>query len=104
MPLKHYPAIIVRNKGAPANVAFGVVFPDLSGCTSMGDTVQDAVANAAEALALHIEGMIEDGEKVPEPSVPGVVPDWLAELEGNEVVARVPVPVEIPAPARPAGG
>jgi len=104
MPLNHYPAIIVRDRGAPANVAFGVVFPDLSGCTSMGDTAQEAAANAAEALALHIEGMIEEGETIPVPSALGVVPDWLAELEGNEVVAHVLVPVEIPVPARPADG
>lgn len=104
MPLKHYPAIIVHHKGASQNAAFGVLFPDLPGCTSMGDTVQEATRNAAEALALRVEGMTEDGEPIPEPSAAGIVPEWLAELEGNEIVAHVMVPTEIPVHARPVIG
>jgi len=39
----------------------GVVFPDLDGCVSAGDTADEAVANAHEALSLHLEGMAEEG-------------------------------------------
>jgi len=45
-----------------------VFFPDLDGCTSGGDTLQEAARNAAEALALHLEGMAEEGYPIPEPS------------------------------------
>jgi predicted RNase H-like HicB family nuclease len=51
-----------------ADSEFGVSFPDLPGCVSVGATMQEARANAEEALALHVEGMIEDGEPVPPPS------------------------------------
>lgn len=51
-----------------ADSEFGVSFPDLPGCISVGATMQEARANAEEALALHVEGMIEDGEPVPAPS------------------------------------
>jgi len=51
-----------------ADSEFGVSFPDLPGCVSVGATMQEARANAEEALALHVEGMIEDGEPVPAPS------------------------------------
>jgi predicted RNase H-like HicB family nuclease len=47
---------------------FGVSFPDFPGCITAGRTLEEARRMAAEALALHIEGMIEDGELVPEPS------------------------------------
>ncbi|ATC33070.1 type II toxin-antitoxin system HicB family antitoxin [Caulobacter vibrioides] len=51
-----------------AESAFGVSFPDLPGCISVGETLEEARANAEEALALHVEGMIEDGEALPAPS------------------------------------
>lgn len=51
-----------------ADSEFGVSFPDLPGCVSVGATMHEARANAEEALALHVEGMIEDGEPVPPPS------------------------------------
>ena len=47
---------------------FGVSFPDFPGCVTAGKTLEEAHRLAAEALALHIRGMVEDGEAVPEPS------------------------------------
>jgi predicted RNase H-like HicB family nuclease len=47
---------------------FGVSFPDFPGCITAGRTLDEARRMAAEALALHITGMLEDGEKVPAPS------------------------------------
>ncbi len=47
---------------------FGVSFPDFPGCVTAGKTLEEARHNAVEALTLHIEGMIEDGEQVPEPA------------------------------------
>lgn len=46
---------------------YGVSFPDLPGCVSAGETVEEALGEARVALALHIEGMEEDGEEVPAP-------------------------------------
>jgi predicted RNase H-like HicB family nuclease len=47
---------------------FGVSFPDFPGCVTAARTLDEAQRMAAEALALHIAGMVEDGEAVPEPS------------------------------------
>lgn len=47
---------------------FGVSFPDFPGCITAGRTLEEARRMAVEALALHIQGMIEDGTAVPEPS------------------------------------
>jgi predicted RNase H-like HicB family nuclease len=52
-----------------ADSDFGVSFPDFPGVVTAGTTLDDARAMAEEALALHIEGLVEDGEAIPEPSV-----------------------------------
>ena len=46
---------------------YGVSFPDFPGCVSAGDTVDDAVRHGSEALAFHVEGLVDDGEAVPAP-------------------------------------
>ena len=47
---------------------FGVSFPDFPGCITAGKTLEEAHRVAAEALALHIAGMVEDGDAIPDPS------------------------------------
>jgi predicted RNase H-like HicB family nuclease len=47
---------------------FGVSFPDFPGCITAGKTLDEAARLAPEALELHIQSMIEDGDAVPEPS------------------------------------
>jgi predicted RNase H-like HicB family nuclease len=47
---------------------FGVSFLDFPGCITAGRTLEEARRMAAEALALHIKGMVEDGQEIPEPS------------------------------------
>jgi predicted RNase H-like HicB family nuclease len=47
---------------------YGVSFPDFPGCITAGKTLDEASRLAPEALALHVRGMIEDGDTVPEPS------------------------------------
>jgi predicted RNase H-like HicB family nuclease/uncharacterized protein (DUF1778 family) len=47
---------------------FGVSFPDFPGCVTAGRTLEEARRMAAEALTLHIQGMHEDGDAMPDPS------------------------------------
>ena len=47
---------------------YSAYVPDLPGCVSTGDTREDCLRNIREAIALHIEGMREDGQPIPEPS------------------------------------
>jgi predicted RNase H-like HicB family nuclease len=90
-----YPALLVKDAAADGSPAIGVVFPDLPGCVSQGDTPQQAAEMALEALALHIESMVQDGETLPPPSAPGTVPDWLDPTE-TTVLTHLLVPVEMP--------
>lgn len=59
-----YIAYLHKDRGSD----YGVSFPDFPGCITAGRTLEEASRMAAEALALHIHGMIEDGDAVPEPS------------------------------------
>ncbi|HWR31842.1 MAG TPA: type II toxin-antitoxin system HicB family antitoxin [Negativicutes bacterium] len=49
---------------------FGVYFPDLPGCTSMGDDFEEATRMAEEALGLHLWGMEKDNEEIFSPTQP----------------------------------
>ena len=59
-----YIAYLHKDKGSD----FGVSFPDFPGCITVGKTLEEARSMAVEALALHIQGMVEDGLAVSEPS------------------------------------
>ena len=48
--------------------AFGVVVPDLPGCFSAGDSLDEAMAQAREGILLHLEGMFNEGKALPHPS------------------------------------
>ncbi|MBI2864349.1 MAG: type II toxin-antitoxin system HicB family antitoxin [Chloroflexi bacterium] len=56
---------IILEYDAEAN-AYSVVVPALPGCTSQGDTIEDAIANAREAITGHIEALKQMGEPIPE--------------------------------------
>jgi predicted RNase H-like HicB family nuclease len=47
------------------NGLFGASFPDFLGCITVADSLDAIVPKAAEVLAFHIEGMIEDGLELP---------------------------------------
>ena len=47
---------------------YGVSFPDFPGCVTAGRSLEEARELAVGALTLHIAGMVEDGEALPEPS------------------------------------
>jgi len=47
--------------------SWGVTFPDMPGCVSAGDSFEEAVLNAREALSGHIAALQADGDPVPAP-------------------------------------
>lgn len=65
MERRYYPAQI-EGEGE----SFGAWFVDFPGCVSAGDTIAETIEGAHEALALHVSGMIEDGDPIPVPSKP----------------------------------
>ena len=63
---------------------YGVSFPDFPGAVTAGSTLDEAREMAEEALAFHVEGLIEDGETLPQPSSLEVV---MANPENKDGVA-----------------
>lgn len=59
-----YPVVLHTDDG----VRYGVTVPDLPGCFSAGDTLEQALQNVVEAIELHLDGLTEDGGEVPQPS------------------------------------
>ncbi len=51
-----------------ADSGYGASFPDFPGAITAASTLEELRGEAEEALALHLEGMIEDGDTIPDPS------------------------------------
>lgn len=62
MTVRWSPAVIERGEEG-----YGVVFPDGPGCVVAGDTVEQALSDAAAALAAHLDLLAREGEPLPEP-------------------------------------
>ena len=45
--------------------AFGVIVPDLPGCYAAGDTLEEAYANAKEAIEAHLDVLLDEGLPIP---------------------------------------
>jgi predicted RNase H-like HicB family nuclease len=87
--MRPYIALIHKERDSD----YGVSFPDLPGCVTAGKTLDEARAMAVEALALHLEGLAEDGEALPEPSTLEAV---MAERENRDAVAILVEPPRTP--------
>ena len=75
-----YIALLRKDQGSD----YGVDFPDFPGCVTAGTTLEEARRMAAEALEFHIQGMSEDGEAIPEPSLLDAV---MADPHNRDAVA-----------------
>jgi predicted RNase H-like HicB family nuclease len=60
--MPHYVAIV---EDAGRDKAIGLWFPDLPGCFSAGDTVDEALLNASEAVSLYAESLAKEGKPLP---------------------------------------
>lgn len=83
--MANYIALIHKD----ADSDYGVSFPDFPGLISAGTSLDEARAMAEEALAFHVEGMIEDGEAVPEPSSLESVMADAAHRDGVAIMVRL---------------
>lgn len=57
--------LVVIEKGSSS---YGAYVPDLPGCIAVGETRDEVTRLIHEAMAFHIEGLIEDGQPVPQPA------------------------------------
>jgi predicted RNase H-like HicB family nuclease len=95
------PRFVAIVDGTPG--AYGVVVPDLPGCTSGGATVDQALRNAVEAVTLWVEDARADGEKVPKPRSAEKLrndPHVAAALAEGGVLAYVPLVLDAGRPVK----
>ena len=85
--MANYIAVIHKDK----NSEYGVSFPDFPGCVTAGETIDEAKDMAQEALELHVEGMVQDGESLPKPCS-------LEDAQESDAVAYFVVSVNDPKP------
>jgi predicted RNase H-like HicB family nuclease len=89
--MAHYVAIV---EDAGPDKAIGIWFPDLPGCFSAGDDIDEALRNAEEALALYAEARAKQGHVLPAPrTVSGLRndPQIVGDLR-EHVVALIALP------------
>ena len=70
--------------GEPDEGGYRVKVPALPGCVTQGETVEEALSNAKEAIELYVSVLIDDGESVPEDED---VPETLVSPVSVEVAA-----------------
>lgn len=86
--MPHYVAIV---EDAGPDRAIGLWFPDLPGCFSAGDTVDEALLNATEALSLYADSLAREGQTLPSPRSVAALrddPDVASDLR-DHVVALI---------------
>jgi predicted RNase H-like HicB family nuclease len=87
--MARYTALVDGQAGA-----YGVVIPDLPGCTAMGPTIEAALTNAVDALRDWVETTEDNGEQVPAPRPIEELrrdPDVAEALAGGATLASVPL-------------
>ncbi|KAI9133106.1 type II toxin-antitoxin system HicB family antitoxin [Acaryochloris sp. CCMEE 5410] len=100
-----YPVVIHKDTDS----AYGVTVPDLPGCFSAGDTMDEAMSNVVEAIECHVEGLLLEGEDIPLPQpmdiyydnpdyeegIWGVVSVDLSKLSGKATWINITIPERI---------
>ena len=81
--MRLYVGVIHKDKGSD----FGVSFPDFPGAVTAAPSLEQAVEMAGEALALHVEGMLAEGQAIPSPSSA----DELRAQVADGIVVMVPL-------------
>ena len=88
MATLYFPAII-EGSDEPG---YSVFFPDLPGCTSAGDTIDEAARNAEEALRGHVGLMVRDGEAIPSQRPLDAIEHDPDVIEVGRILVRAEVP------------
>lgn len=90
--MPHYVAIV---EDAGPEKAVGIWFPDLPGCFSAGDDIDEALLNAQTALALYAESQAREGRELPRPRTVSALksdPEVAADLR-EHTVALIALPI-----------
>lgn len=82
--------LVVIEKGENNYSAYS---PDVSGCVATGKTVEKTLTNMKDALDFHLEGVIENGEKLPTPRSLNYYVENTGEISSDDIIAHVDVKI-----------
>jgi antitoxin HicB len=68
--MTHYHFTVVLEPDLAEPTRYNVRVPALPGCLTYGESIEDALANAHEAIAVYLESLIADGEAIPTETQP----------------------------------
>lgn len=94
--IRRYVAVVLKERGKP----YLATVPDLGACFATGETIEAAKASLPDALALHIEGMTEDGRELPLPRSRAEILTSLGKEVADDYV--IEIAPDAPSPSRPA--
>lgn len=80
--------LVVIEKGENNYSAYS---PDVSGCVSTGNTVEETISNMKEALEFHLEGMLEDGESFPMPKTLNYYIESTDEISSEDILTHIEI-------------
>ncbi len=86
--------LIIIEKGENNYSAYS---PDILGCAATRKSVEETLKNMRDALEFHIEGIIEDGEDIPEAKGLNYYIENTDEISSEDILAHINL--EIPEPA-----
>lgn len=66
----HYSVVLEPDREEPSR--YNVRVPALQGCLTYGESIDDALANAQEAIAVYVESLIAHGEPIPAETHPAI--------------------------------
>ena len=90
---------LIHQEQSGRRQTYGISFPDFPGAVSAGRSLDEAIARGRKTLAFHVEGMIEDGEAVPQPRTLSELrsdPEFASEAADVKHVCVVEVPFDAP--------
>jgi predicted RNase H-like HicB family nuclease len=74
----------------PTQTGFSAFSPDLNGCITVGETVEQTRKNMEEAIELYLEELIENGEAIPAPTKLTDQINTIGDLQNGTFIAFIP--------------
>ncbi len=78
--------LVIIEKGKNNYSAYS---PDILGCAATGKTVEETLETMKEAIELHFEGMLEDGEDIPMPKSLNFYLEQTDEISSDDILAHI---------------
>jgi predicted RNase H-like HicB family nuclease len=86
--------LIVLEKSETGYSAYS---PDVAGCIATGKTIDKVIAEMRTALRFHLQGLLEDGDELPQPRGAAAYDEVVSDAEGEEfLLAHIPVKDVLP--------